>query len=86
MKAYNSHSLKGRLLCFVLIAILLAAVLQAFTAYRGALQQADAMFDDHLQQVARSMRSGAPMGRLSEEGVDDAGFDLYVQIWGQDGT
>jgi two-component system OmpR family sensor kinase len=70
----------------VLIAILLAAVLQAITAYRGALQQADAMFDDHLQQVARSMRSGAPLGSpLIEEGQED-GFDLYIQIWGPDGT
>ncbi|MBC7609253.1 MAG: sensor histidine kinase N-terminal domain-containing protein [Polaromonas sp.] len=82
----SSHSLKGRLLWFVLVAILLAAVLQAISAYRGALQQADAMFDDHLQQVARSMRSGAPLGMPLEGGVDDTGFDLYVQIWGQDGT
>ena len=86
MKVAASHSLKGRLLWFVLIAILLAAVLQATTAYRGALQQADAMFDDHLQQVARSMRSGAPLNMPMNEGVDDTDFDLHVQIWGPDGT
>lgn len=86
MKAPASHSLRRRLLWFVLVAILLAAVLQAVTAYRGALQQADAMFDDHLQQVARSMRSGAPLGMPLKDSDDDAGFDLYVQIWGQDGT
>ena len=86
MSTEASHSLRGRLLWFVLVAILLAAVLQAFTQYRGALQQADAMFDDHLQQVARSMRSGAPLGMALDDGVDDTGFDLYVQIWGQDGT
>ena len=86
MSGPASHSLRGRLLGFVLVAILLAAILQAITAYRGALQQADAMFDDHLQQVARSMRSGAPLGMTAEDGTDDAGFDLYVQIWGQDGT
>ncbi|MES2361727.1 MAG: ATP-binding protein [Pseudomonadota bacterium] len=86
MKAPTSHSLRGRLLWFVLVAILLAAVLQAVTAYRGALQQADAMFDDHLQQVARSMRSGAPLGLPLKDSDDEAGFDLYVQIWGQDGT
>ena len=86
MMAKASHSLRGRLLWFVLVAILLAAVLQAITAYRGAVQQADAMFDDHLQQVARSMRSGAPLGMPIEELAGDAGFDLYVQIWGQDGT
>lgn len=80
------HSLRRRLLWFVLVAILLAAVLQAISAYRGALKQADAMFDDHLQQVARSMRSGAPLGMPLESGRDEEGFDLYVQIWGQDGT
>lgn len=86
MKTPTSHSLRKRLLWFVLVAILLAAVLQAVTAYRGALQQADAMFDDHLQQVARSMRSGAPLGLPLNDSADEAGFDLYVQIWGQDGT
>lgn len=82
----GAHSLKARLLWFVLAAILLGAVLQATTAYRSALQQADAMFDDHLQQVARSLRGGIPLGAAMPEVEDDAGFDLYVQIWGQDGT
>ena len=85
-KPAASHSLRGRLLWFVLIAIFMVAVVQAISAYRGALQQADAMFDDHLQQVARSMRSGAPLGSPLAENGDEADFDLYVQIWGQDGT
>lgn len=86
MKRQSSHSLRGRLLWFVLVAILGVAVLQAVTAYRGALQQADALFDDHLQQMARSMRSGVPLGLSLAEGGDADGFDLYVQIWGPDGT
>jgi two-component system OmpR family sensor kinase len=81
-----THSLKARLLGFVLAAILLGAVLQATTAYRSALRQADALFDDHLQQMARSLRGGIPPGAVMPDGEDDAGFDLYVQIWGQDGT
>ena len=86
MTTTPSHSLRGRLLWFVLAAILLAAILQAATAYRSALQQADAMFDDHLQQVARSLRSSIPLGSLPAEGEADADFDLYVQIWSKDGT
>jgi two-component system OmpR family sensor kinase len=82
----GAHSLKARLLWFVLAAILLGAVLQAGTAYRSALQQADAMFDDHLRQVARTLRGGIPLGAALPEPEDEAGFDLYVQIWGQDGT
>jgi two-component system OmpR family sensor kinase len=69
-----------------MLAILLVAVLQALTAYRGALRQADAMFDDHLQQVARSMRDAAPLGLLLAETGEETPFDLYVQIWGLDGT
>ena len=86
MKRVATHSLRGRLLWFLLVSILLVAVLQAIGAYRGALKQADALFDDHLQQVARSMRSGAPLGMPLESGRDEEGFDLYVQIWGPDGT
>jgi two-component system OmpR family sensor kinase len=82
----GAHSLKARLLWFVLAAILLGAVLQATTAYRSALQQADALFDDHLRQVARTLRGGIPLGAVLPELEDEAGFDLYVQIWGQDGT
>lgn len=84
-KGGGGHSLRNRLLWFVLAAILLAAVLQAVTAYRGALRQADAMFDDHLQQVARSLRSGVPLGAPLLPDADEAGFDLYIQIWGPDG-
>ena len=81
-----THSLRGRLLRFVLVAIFLAALLQAATAYRGALQQADAMFDEHLQQMARSLRSGIPLNSPLDEADSDDRFEVYVQIWGQDGT
>ena len=86
MTSPPTHSLKRRLLWFVLVAILLAAVLQAVTAYQGALRQADALFDDHLQQMARSLRGGVPLGIAQLEDDEDKGFDLFVQIWGPDGT
>lgn len=82
----RAHSLKRRLLWFILVAIVLASVLQAVTAYRGALRQADALFDDHLQQMARSLRGGVPLGLPQEGETQDPGYDLFVQIWGQDGT
>jgi len=81
-----AHSLRGRLLGFVLLAILLAAVLQALTVYRGALQQADALLDEQLQQMARSMSRGVPPYALADWEIDPDGFDLFVQIWGPDGT
>ena len=82
----GAHSLKRRLLGFILVAILLAAVVQAVTAYRGALRQADALFDDHLQQMALSLRGGIPLGLPPDGPREDANYDLLVQIWGQDGT
>jgi two-component system OmpR family sensor kinase len=81
-----THSLRRRLLWFILAAIFLAALMQAATAYRGALQQADAMFDEHLQQMARSLRSGIPLNSPLDEADSDDRFEVYVQIWGQDGT
>ena len=92
MTSTPSHSLKRRLLWFVLVAILLAAVLQAATAYRSAVQQADAMFDDHLQQVARSLGGITRFSNDSDPGFPaavtqgEAGFEIYVQVWGSDGT
>lgn len=80
------YSLRGRLLGFVLVAILLAALLQALTVYRGALQQADALLDEQLQQMARSLSGGVPAHSLTAWEVDPDGFDLFIQIWGADGT
>ena len=88
MTATPSHSLRKRLLWFVLVAILLAAVLQAITAYRSALRQADVMFDDHLQQVARSLGGSIQFGNGVAPPINEGepGFEIYVQVWGTDGT
>lgn len=87
----SSHSLRRRLLLSVMTAIVLAALFQAVSAYRGALKQADEMFDYHLQQMALSMRARLPSA-LSEpvpppvqEHHDASDIDYLVQIWGADG-
>jgi two-component system OmpR family sensor kinase len=80
--AAQPHSLRRRLLWLVLAAIALASVLQASTAYRTALQQADAMFDYHLQELARSVHGGVPF----RPGGGAQAFDFQVQIWGPDGA
>ncbi|MFZ4285142.1 ATP-binding protein [Variovorax sp. HJSM1_2] len=79
------HSLKRRLLLSVLSAVALAALLQASSAYRSALQQADEMFDYHLQQMAYSMRARSPLGlAVPDTAEDDVGY--IIQIWGADGA
>ncbi len=82
----SGHSLKGRLLAFLLAAVLLVTLMLAATSYRGALREADAMFDHYLQQTANSLRGAAPLG-ISPEAFDAGdGFELYIQIWGPDGV
>ena len=68
-------SLRRQLLWLVLAAIALVSVLQAGTAYRGALAQADVLFDEHLRELARSVHEGAAPQSL----------DLQVQIWSPEG-
>lgn len=76
----RSWSLRRRLLWLVLAAIAAMTLLQAGTAYRSALREADRMFDFHLEEVARSVHAGLPItpgGSASE---------YSVQVWGPDGT
>ncbi len=83
----GTFSLRRRLLSFVLASILLAATALGVTAYRSALRDADATFDLHLQQMAHSLRGGVPLGLGFDDGDDGReGYDLFVQIWGPDGT
>jgi two-component system OmpR family sensor kinase len=81
----GAHSLRRRLLLLLLGAIALFAAIQGVSAYRGALQQADNMFDYHLQQMAHSMRAGA-LRQLPPGVVLDEDGDFLVQIWGPDGV
>ncbi|MES2740101.1 MAG: ATP-binding protein [Pseudomonadota bacterium] len=81
-----THSLRGRLLWFLLAAITLAALAQASIAYRSALSDADEIFDYHMQQMALSLRSGAPLTNREESPSDPANNDLVVQVWTLDGV
>ena len=80
----HQHSLKRRLLGFIMTAIVLAAAIQAATAWRSAVRQADEMFDYHLQQMAHALRGGLP---LAPPSLDANGSEEYqIQIWGADGV
>ena len=79
-----SHSLRGRLLWFLLAAISIATLAQASIAYRTSLRDADQIFDYHMQQMALSLRSGAPLSSSEARESVEAGAennDLMVQVW-----
>jgi two-component system OmpR family sensor kinase len=85
-----THSLRGRLLWFLLAAISIAAIAQATIAYRTALGDADEIFDYHMQQMALALGSSAPLSNLQagRAGIDaDAeNNELVVQVWTPDGV
>ncbi len=86
MARVRAHSLRRRLLASVLGAILLGAVLQGISAYRGALAQADTLFDYHLRQMADSLRGGPALPSLALEDTIVPGGEYVIQIWSADGT
>jgi two-component system OmpR family sensor kinase len=82
------HSLRARLLWFVLAAILLTAIAQAVSAYRSALAQADEIFDYHMQQMAMALRVGVQArgpGAAENDVLDESDADFAVQVWTSDG-
>ncbi|SFV16372.1 ATP-binding protein [Pseudoduganella namucuonensis] len=81
-----THSLRGRLLWFLLAAIMLTALGQAIIAYRSARNDADEIFDYHMQQMALSLRSGAPLSNQGDGSADVGNDDMVVQVWTPDGV
>ena len=83
-----SHSLRARLLWFLLAAIMLTAVAQAVISYRTASAEADDLFDYHMEQMAMSLRAGLPsngsVGGI-EDPSDDENLNFVVQVWTSDG-
>ena len=86
----RGHSLRARLLGFLLLAVVSAVALQAVIAYRTALAEADAIFDYQMQQTAQSLRAAMPLALLdlqspSDEAPDDENFNFIVQVWSPGG-
>ncbi|ALM83796.1 ATP-binding protein [Bordetella sp. N] len=82
------HSLRARLLFFLLASILIAALVQGVFAYRSTLQQTDQIFDAQLVSTATSLTAGdgllsaTPMPAPSAAPADD----LIIQIWTASGA
>jgi two-component system, OmpR family, sensor kinase len=80
------HSLRRRLLALVSLAIALGALAQGISAYRGALAQADTLFDYHLQQMANSLLGGPALPHFPLDApAGESAQDYLIQIWSADG-
>lgn len=83
-----AHSLRARLLWFLLATVVLISLTQAATAYRAALAEADELFDLQMRQMALSLSPGFPVGGQLAQGAagdDDEQMDFVVQVWTADG-
>lgn len=88
LQAARPHSLRMRLLGFLLAAIVVAGAVQGVLAYRGALDEADALFDYHMQQTALALRSGLPVdpqGLGAGLSPEDENHEFIVQVWTSEG-
>ena len=84
MSGEATHSLRTRLLAWLLGAVVVATLAQAGFAYATSLAQADVIFDRHLRTIATALTSGAALGQLPPNGevnADRAGEDFVVQLW-----
>ena len=84
MNLKAAPSLKRRLMVFLLAAISLAALVQGISTYRTALQEANEIFDYHMQQMALSLGGVNGGGRGLANGAQDD-LELVVQAWTADG-
>ena len=88
MNSLTPHSLRTRLLGWLLVAISVTAVAQASIAYLTARAEADNIFDYHMQQMAMSLRSALPINADGAE-IDAPRLgehaDFVVQVWAANG-
>ena len=78
-----AHSLRARLLWLLFGAVILGVIAQATIVHRTAVQQADAIIDYHMQQMALSLRTGTPLSNLHGLAEHDAGArvsDFVLQV------
>jgi two-component system, OmpR family, sensor kinase len=83
------RSLRIRLLILLGAAIMIATAVQFAASFRAAMQEANDLFDYHMEQIALALQDSAyqqPSWYKSSSGGDMAGFDFVIQIWTDDGV
>ncbi|HVL77172.1 MAG TPA: histidine kinase dimerization/phospho-acceptor domain-containing protein, partial [Noviherbaspirillum sp.] len=82
------RSLRIRLLLLLGVAIGAAAFLQFTASFRAAMQEANNLFDYHMQQMAFALQDSGfeEAGWHGMAGANDEDFEFVVQIWTDDGV
>ncbi len=79
-------SIRSRLLLWLLCGVAAAVALGAWSTYRAAREEANALFDYQLQQTALSLRDHALATGVIGSGAEPDGLDVLVQVWTMQGT
>ena len=82
------RSLRIRLLLLFGVAIAAAAAVQFATSFRAAMQEANKLFDYHMEQMALALQDSAYQQAewYKPTKADTSGFDFVIQIWTDDGV
>ncbi len=78
------NSIRRNLLAALLGAILVAMLLGGWATYRAARDEAGALFDYHLQQIALSLRDQT-FQESAEALVNDENLDYVIRVWDRSG-
>ena len=79
------HSIRARLTLSLLAALALAALVLGGVTYRNVSQEAQALFDYQLRQMALSLRDQGEIAPGQAAAFNDQDLDFVIQIWYQDG-
>jgi two-component system OmpR family sensor kinase len=80
-------SIRHRLLLALLAAMAVALAVGAWATYEVEVQQADALLDHHLRQIALAVREqGFPSSPAPVLSSDAGAFDYSVQVWNAQGV
>ena len=81
------NSIRGRLLVWLLGAVLLTGLAGGWLIYRNALAEANAFFDYQLRQTALTLRDQSFQYALPPDlTINEPGYDFVVQVWSLDGV
>jgi two-component system OmpR family sensor kinase len=82
------RSLRVRLILWLGAAIMAATAIQFFASLRAATQEADKLFDYHMQQMALALQDSA-LGQTQWHALPEAGansFEFVIQVWTEGGV